>query len=127
MKVTKKTRLLAKPRILSVSWERSGRGDEPNTLVPGYASNFDGENLDTVEGIAWRDDSRPDGQCGVIAREHWSVNSDGTVLTLDGTVAGAIKDVTGAGGIISFTFTSHGGVPGSAEQTVGHGGLVFGS
>ena len=120
MKVTKKTRLLAKPRILSVTWERCERGDESNTLVPGYASNFDGENLDTVEGIAWRDDSRPDGQSGVIAREHWSVNSDGTV-------AGAIKDVTGAGGIISFTFTSHGGVPGSAEQTVGHGGVVFGS
>ena len=66
---------------------------------------------------------------GALARDgkNWQSNGDGTVLTLDETVPGEIKAATGADGIIAFVFTSHGGVPGSAQQSVKHGGLVFGA
>jgi len=128
MTITKKTMLLPTPpvpRTVEVTWERCGKDDLPNALVPGYVSHFDGANLDTVEGIAWLDENGPAGATGSIDPSHWSVNAEGTVLTLDDTVAGTIQGVTGASGIIKFTFTSHGGVPGSAEQTVSHGGIMF--
>ena len=113
------------PRTVSVTTERCARDGSPNTLAVGSASEFIGTNLDTVETVTWRDEVGPGEITGTVGREHWQANGDGTVLTLDETVPGEIKAATSADGIIAFVFTSHGGVPGSAQQSVKHGGLVF--
>jgi len=115
------------PRTVTVTGERSDKDDAPNELNAGYAANFDGTNLDTVESVTWKDESTAEGATGTVAAEHWSANAAGTVLTLDDTVAQTIKTAAGASAVLKFTFTSHGGVPGSAEQTVTLGGLVIGA
>ena len=89
-------------------------GDEEvaDAIHPSCPAVVIGSNLDTVESVSWTGASTE-----TVSPEHWSVNEDGTRLTIDGETTAEMNG--DAEMKVTVTVKSHGGVPSSPEQVLG--------